>query len=177
MHFVLRHTVSQYQQPESLVSETRVKKKQQYSPRRSRTGNDSSFARFLATIEALYRATKHDEAEHLSHLIVYLNHDTPTCFMCDKLTADMHQLRNRKGSGEYLRFGHSPLPNEVVWFEMTGTHLNVDTSSALDKGIPICSTCYAQRNMPCDYYAPEVCLAECTAAQTIMRRHWEKGGF
>ena len=177
MYFVLRHTLSQYQQPKPLVSETRVKKNQQYSPRRSRTENDRSFARFLATIEALYRATKHDESEHLSHMIVYLKHDTPACFMCDKTTVDMHQLSNRKGSGQYLRFGHAPLPNKIVLFEMTGTLINVDSSSALDKEVPMCSTCYAQRIMPCDYFAPKVCLAECTAAHTIMRRHWEKGGF
>ena len=174
---ILRHTAFKHPHAERLISETRVPAHQVYNPKSSRKHNDRAFGRFLATIQALYCATKDAEGEHDSNLIVHLNHDTPTCFMCDKTTADMHPLMNRKGNGQYLRFGPVSVPNEIVQFKMTGTYLNVDTSSAFEKEIPICSTCYAQRIAPCDYYAPQTCLAEHTAARTIMRRHWQNGGF
>ena len=173
---ILRHTVFKYQHPGRTICETCLPQYQRYNSRGSCTENDRAFARFLAAIEALHRATERVQGEQHSNLIVHLNHDTPTCFICDKTTADMHQLMNRKGNGQYLRFGPVSVSNEIVEFKMTGTYLNVDTSSALEKEIPICSTCYAQRIMPCDYYAPKTRLAECTAAHTIMRRHWQNGG-
>jgi len=174
---ILRHTEFKYPHSEGHIRETRVPLCQLHNSRCSRTQNDRAFARFLATIEALYSEKKGVEGEHHTNLIVHLNHDKPTCFMCDKTTADMHQLRNRKANGQYLRFGSVCVPNKIVVSETMGTYLNVDTSSAFDEEIPICSTCYAQRIMPCDYYAPEVCLAECTAAHNIMRRHWQNGGL
>jgi len=174
---IVRHSACKYPHAHRLISETRVPTRQVYHSKSSRKYNDRAFGRFFATIQALYRATKDAEGAHHANLIVHLNHDTPTCFMCDKTTADMHPLTNRKGNGQYLRFGPVSVPSEMVQFKMTGTYLNVDTSSAFEKEIPICSTCYAQRIAPCDYYAPQTCLTEHTAAQTIMRRHWQNGGF
>jgi len=169
---LLRHTEFQYPHPESLICETRVPQHQLYNSRRSRTQNDRAFARFLATVEALYCPTG-----QRSFLTVSLDHDTPTCFICDKMTATMHQLCRRKDSGQFLRFGPVPPPHEAIVFAMTGVYLNVNSSGEFNTGIPMCSTCFAARqSLPRDHYSPEVHMAECKAAKTIMHRHWKKGG-
>jgi len=175
-HAILRHTEFKYPHPETLLCETRVPQHQQYNPRRSRQQNDRAFVRFLATIEALYCPTGRVKAENRSHLTVYLDHDTPTCFICDKMTTNMHQLRHRKDDGQYLRFGPVPSPHEPTVFAMTGVNLNVNTSGEFSTGVPMCSTCFAARqHEPRDHFSPEVHEAECKAAKAIMHRQWKKG--
>jgi len=100
----------------------------------------------------------------------------PTCFICDKMTTDMHQLRHRKDNGQYLRFGPVPSPHEPIVFAMTGVNLNVNTSGEFNTGIPMCSTCFAARQRePRDHFSPEVHEVECRVAKAIMHRQWKKG--
>jgi len=167
----IRHTEFCYPQPESLFTETRVPRHQRYDARRSQAQNSRAFASFLSAVQALYCP-----AGRVKNLTVSVKHDTSTCFMCDKMTATMHQLRNRKGNGRFLRLGPVPPAHEPVVFEMTGVYLNVDTSAIIDVSLPMCSTCFAETLVPCDYFSPEKHMRDCKAAKSIMHRHWKKSG-
>ena len=168
-HAVLRHTEFCPPHAETLLDETRVPRHQRYDARRSRTQNDCAFVSFLGAVQALLCPT--------GYLTVYVTHDTPTCFMCDKSPATMHQRPHRKGNGRLLRLGPAPPAHEAVVFDMTGAYLNVDTSAEFDQNLPMCSTCFAaEQSAPCDFFSPAVHEAECKAAESIMHRHWEKGG-
>jgi len=168
---VVRYEEFRYPQTPTLVHETRIPRHHLYHPKRSHAYNTRAFRRLLASLEALHSDDLH------SHTTVFVTHDTNTCFLCEKTSDDMILLYHRKGSSQFLPLGKPPPEDGGDLYSMRGLYLRVDTSDEYNKEVPICPACFSTHATALyDPLCPATRKAECARAESIMYRHWQRGG-